>query len=198
MLALREENLRSQSTPAVPRFAHVVDLTHALTEETPYIPVPGITFAFKKTPIATVAKNGVAAYRWEIHEHLGREIDAPNHFFDDALSLERLPVASLVVLLVVIDVSGRAASNADTSVTLADIEAWEQRHGRIPNQAAVFMKSGWEARIQDAKAFVNADASGAMHFPGFSAEAAAFLARSRDVAGIGVDTLSLDPGLDAT
>ena len=184
--------------PAVPRFAHVVDLTHTLTEETPYIPVPGITFAFKKTPIATVAKNGVAAYRWEIHEHLGTQIDAPNHFFDDALSLERLPVASLVVPLVVIDVSGRAASKADTSVTLADIEAWEQRHGRIPNQAAVFMKSGWEARIQDAKAFVNADASGAMHFPGFSAEAAAFLARSRDVAGIGVDTLSLDPGLDAT
>ena len=100
--------------------------------------------------------------------------------------------------LVVIDVSGRAASNADTSVTLADIEAWEQRHGRIPNQAAVFMKSGWEARIQDAKAFVNADTSGAMHFPGFSAEAAEFLARSRDVAGIGVDTLSLDPGLDTT
>ena len=60
------------------------------------------------------------------------------------------------------------------------------------------MKSGWEARIQDAKAFVNADASGAMHFPGFSAEAAAFLARSRDVAGIGVDALSLDPGLDTT
>ena len=54
------------------RFAHVVDLTHALDESTPYIPVPNITFPFKKTPIATVAKNGVAAYRWEIHEHLGR------------------------------------------------------------------------------------------------------------------------------
>jgi kynurenine formamidase len=35
-----------------------------------------------------------------------------------------------------------------------------------------------------------------MHFPGFSAEAATFLARSRDVSGIGVDTLSLDPGID--
>jgi kynurenine formamidase len=192
------EPAQAKTAAAIPRFAHVVDLTHALTEETPYIPVPGITFAFKKTPIATVAKNGVAAYRWEIHEHLGTQIDAPNHFFDQALSLERLPVASLVVPLVVIDVSARAASNADTSLTVADIETWEQRHGRIPNQAAVFMKSGWEARIQDAKAFVNTDASGAMHFPGFSAEAATFLARSRDVAGIGVDTLSLDAGLDTT
>jgi Putative cyclase len=65
-----------------PRFAHVVDLTHALDESTPYIPVPNITFPFKKLPIATVAKNGVAAYRWEIHEHLGTQIDAPNHFFE--------------------------------------------------------------------------------------------------------------------
>jgi kynurenine formamidase len=181
-----------------PRFAHVVDLSHTLDEDTPYIPVPNITFPFKKTPIATVAKNGVAAYRWEIHEHLGTQIDAPNHFFEGELSLDLLPVDSLVVPLVVIDVSARAATNPDTSLTVADIEAWERQHGRIEERAAVMMASGWDSRIKDAKAFVNADASGAMHFPGFSPEAASFLARSRDVSGIGVDTLSLDPGLDVT
>jgi kynurenine formamidase len=179
-------------------FAHVVDLTHALDEHTPYIPVPNITFPFRKTPIATVGKNGVAAYRWEIHEHLGTQIDAPNHFFDDGRSLDLLPADSLVVPLVVLDVSARAASNPDTSLTVADIEVWERRHGRIPERAAVMMASGWDSRVNDAKAFVNADASGAMHFPGFSPEAASFLARSRQVSGIGVDTLSLDPGLDVT
>jgi hypothetical protein len=51
---------QSNATRAVRRFAHVLDLTHALDEDTPYIPVPNITFPFKKTPIATVAKNGVA------------------------------------------------------------------------------------------------------------------------------------------
>src|SRR5262245_41499518 len=73
------------------RFGHVIDLTHTLDEDTPYIPVPNITFPFKKIPIATVAKNGVAAYRWEIHEHLGTQIDAPNHFIEQGLSLDRLP-----------------------------------------------------------------------------------------------------------
>jgi kynurenine formamidase len=185
--------------PAIaPRFAQVVDLTHTLDEDTPYIPVPNITFPFRKTPIATVAKNGVAAYRWEIHEHLGTQIDAPNHFFEGGLSLDRLPVDSLVVPLVVIDVSARAATNPDTSLTVADIEAWERQHGRIVERAAVMMASGWDSRIKDAKAFVNADASGVMHFPGFSPEAASFLARSRAVSGIGVDTLSLDPGPDVT
>jgi kynurenine formamidase len=127
------------------RFAHIVDLTHALDENTPYIPVPNITFPFKKAPIATVAKNGVAAYRWEIHEHLGTQIDAPNHFFEQGLSLERLPVDSLVAPLVVIDVSARARANPDTAVTVADIEQWEQRYGRIPEHAAVMMASGWDS-----------------------------------------------------
>jgi kynurenine formamidase len=192
---------RSPTAPAaraVHRFAHVVDLTHVLSQDTPYIPVPGITFPFKKTTIATISSDGVAANRWDIHEHIGTQIDAPSHFFEDGLSLERLPVASLVVPLVVIDVSTRAPSNADTSVTVADIEAWERRHGRLPAQAAVFMMSGWDTRIGDAHAFINHDAAGAMHFPGFSVEAATFLARSRNVSGIGVDTLSLDPGVDTT
>src|SRR5262245_46609503 len=112
---------RTAKPPNSPRFAHVVDLTHTLDEDTPYIPIPSITFPFRKTPIATIAKNGVAAYRWEIHEHLGTQIDAANHFFEDGLSLDRLPVDSLVVPLVVIDVSARAATKPDTSLTVADI-----------------------------------------------------------------------------
>jgi kynurenine formamidase len=189
---------RTGNERAVPRFAHVVDLTHALSEDTPYIPIAGVTFPFRKTPIATIPTNGVAANRWDIHEHIGTQIDAPSHFFEDGLSLDRLPVASLVVPLVVIDVSSRANSNPDTLLAVADIETWERRHGRIPARAAVIMKSGWDSRIGDPKAFVNQDATGVMHFPGFSAEAATYLARSRDVSGIGVDTLSLDPGVDTT
>ena len=53
----------ARTTPqAVRQFAHLIDLTHTLDEDTPYIPVPG-TFPFKKSPIATVAQSGVAAYR---------------------------------------------------------------------------------------------------------------------------------------
>jgi kynurenine formamidase len=174
----------------------VVDLTHTLSEETPYIPIPGITFPFSRVPIATLEKHGVAAYRWEIHEHIGTQIDAPSHFFGDAASLDALAVESLVVPLAVIDVSERARADADASVTVADLLAWEKRHGRLPDDAAVLMHSGWDARFHDAKAFVNADAAGTLHFPGFSLEAVEFLARERRVAGIGVDTLSLDPGVD--
>ena len=175
---------------------NVVDLTHTLTENFPFIPIPGITFPFKKTPIATIEKMGVAANRWEIHEHIGTQIDAPSHFFADGLSLEQMPVRNFIAPLAVIDISERARTDADTMVMIEDIKNWEKKYGRLPKGSAVFMYSGWDAKVNDAKAFINMDSANAMHFPGFSPEAAAFLARERDVVGIGVDTVSLDPGKD--
>lgn len=177
---------------------NVVDLTHTLDENFPFIPIPGITFPFKKTSIATIDKMGVAAFRWDIHEHIGTQIDAPSHFFADGLSLEQMPVRNFIAPLAVIDISERARTNADTAVTIEDIKDWEKRYGRLPNGAAVFMYSGWDAKVKDAKAFINMDGGNTMHFPGFSPEAALFLARERDVVGIGVDTISLDPGNDKT
>jgi kynurenine formamidase len=177
---------------------NVVDLTHTLDENFPFIPIPGITFPFKKTPIATIEKLGVAAFRWEIHEHIGTQIDAPAHFFADGLSLEQMPVRNFIAPLAVIDISQRARTDVDTAVTIEDIKNWEKKYGRLPKGSAVFMYSGWDAKVNDAKAFINMDRANTMHFPGFSPEAALFLASERNVVGIGVDTVSLDPGNDKT
>ena len=54
------------------------------------------------------------------------------------------------------------------------------------------MNSGWGAYVAEKK-FRNADADGAMHFPGFSKEACLYM-MEKGVVGIAVDTLSLDPG----
>ncbi len=187
-----------QTNPNTISTENVVDLTHTLDENFPFIPIPGITFPFKKIPIATIEKMGVAAFRWEIHEHIGTQIDAPSHFFADGLSLEKMPVRNFIAPLAVIDISSRARADADAMVTIEDIKNWEKKYGRLPKGAAVFMYSGWDAKVKDAKAFINMDGANTMHFPGFSPEAAAFLARERDVVGIGVDTISLDPGNDKT
>ncbi|MBA3354582.1 MAG: cyclase family protein, partial [Pyrinomonadaceae bacterium] len=111
---------------------NVVDLTHTLTEDFPYIPIPGITFPFKKTSIATVEKMGVAANRWEIHEHIGTQIDAPSHFIAGGLSLEQMPVRNFIAPLAVIDISERARTDMDTAVTIEDIKNWEKKYGRLP------------------------------------------------------------------
>ena len=46
--------------------------------------------------------------------------------------------------------------------------------------------------MANAERFLNKDAKGTMHAPGFSEEVARFLVKERDIVGAGVDTLSLD------
>ncbi len=178
------------------RFAHVVDMTHTLDAAFPYIPIPDLTFPFALDPIATLDANGVAANKWTIHEHLGTQIDAPNHFAAGGRALHELRVDELIVPLVVIDIRSRAAEDPDAVLTIEDIAAWERLHGRIPDRACVMMLSGWSAYVGDAAKYIGLDSQNVKHFPGFSAEAATFLTRERNIWGVGVDTVSFDPGFD--
>ena len=173
---------------------NIVDLTHTLTPNFPFNPTSGFYYSFRAPTLTTIKDQGSNARRWDIHEHIGTQIDAPVHFHAGGRTLDQLPVESFVAPLAVIDISERARTNPDAEVTVDDIKAWERRYGRLPRGAAVFMNSGWSAKVRDAEAFVNLDGSGEMHFPAFSAAAATFLVRERDVVGIGVDTLSVDIG----
>lgn len=186
----------SAPPPQPTSFSHVVDLTHTLDADFPYIPVEGVTFPFALSPIATLESNGVAANRWQIHEHLGTQIDAPNHFASGGRSLDELRDDELIVPLVVIDIRQRAQTDPNAVVTIADIEAWEAEHGRIPESACVMMNSGWDAYVSDHAHYLGRDTQGVLHFPGFSLEAVTFLVRERDIWGVGVDTISFDPGQD--
>lgn len=104
----------------------------------------------------------------------------------------------LVRPLVVIDLSARAAANADAEVLVSDLVGFEHGHGRIRRGAVVAMISGWAARSGSVAAYRNVGADGLQHFPGFSKAAVEWLLAERDIAGIGVDTLSLGPGRSQT
>lgn len=173
---------------------NVIDMTHTLTPNFPFNPTSGYYFPFHATTLTTIKNEGSNARRWEIHEHIGTQIDAPIHFHEGGATLEKLPVESLIAPLAVIDIRERARANPDALLTVDDIKAWEGRYGRLPRGAAVFLWSGWDAKIKDPKAFVNLDSNKVMHFPGFAPAAVDFLLRERDVVGIGTDTLSPDIG----
>jgi kynurenine formamidase len=175
---------------------HLVDLTHTLSPDFPYLPVRDATFAFRIAPIATLEKNGVAANKWELTEHNGTHLDAPGHFAPGGATLEQLLVDDLVAPAAVLDLRERAARDPDALLGPEDVLAWESAHGRIPRGAAVFLLSGWEARAQSQERYLNQDAAGLLHFPGFSPEAVELLVAGRGVRGLGTDTLSIDPGLD--
>jgi kynurenine formamidase len=172
---------------------NVLDLTHVLSPAFPIWPSP-VNVPIKVTNTTTVAKDGYYANRWELVEHHGTHLDAPAHFAPQGATAERLEASSLIVSAAVIDLRERVSKNADAVVTVDDLRAWENAHGRLPKQCGVFLNSGWDAKAGDARAFLGQDDSKTLHFPGFSKEACEWLLGEREVAGLAVDTLSLDFG----
>jgi kynurenine formamidase len=170
-------------------FRSVVDLTYPLS---PSLPVyPGYN-PIRVRPRSTIAQNGFANNEITFDEHTGTHVDAPSHFIGGATSGDRLPVDRLIAPLVIIPIMARAAKDPDTLVSVDDVLRWEKQHGRVPAGALVAMLSAWGDRISAPDRFLNRDAKGTMHAPGFSEAAARFLVSERDISAVGVDTLSLD------
>jgi len=171
-------------------FASVIDLTHVLSGDFPtFFGVPGIEIEKK----FDFRKDGFNLNWWKIVEHAGTHMDAPIHFSESGASAERIPAEQLVAPLAVVDVAAKAAQNADYALGRQDLLDWEARYGRLPEGCCVAMNSGWARHVANAAKFVG-KVSGTMHFPGIHGEAAAWLIKERNVVGLAVDTLSLDPG----
>lgn len=179
--------------PLIEEKAQVIDLTYPLNEGNAYW--PGDRYQpFKHETIARLETDSAFSGSYSTPEHLGTHIDAPNHFEPNQPSVDQIPLGQLIGPAVVIDVHSRITSNPDYQVSVDDVLNWEAQNGPIPKGAVVLMHSGWGWRWESYPRYKNADAAGALHFPGFSREAALFLAEERDVKGIGVDTLSADYG----
>lgn len=173
-------------------FSKVVDLTHTMSPDFPtFMGKPGIElereFDFKK--------DRFNLFWWHVVEHAGTHLDAPIHFSEAGLTADRLPVEQLVVPLAVVNVVYQAEQDPDYELSRDDLAKWEAKHGRLPAGCCVALHSGWgDLAVSDPARFAGRDVNGTFHFPGFSPEAAAWLLTERAVAGIAVDTMSLDNG----
>jgi kynurenine formamidase len=170
--------------------SRVIDLGHALAETDPSWSGERV---FTHTTVATFAKDGYLAGQFSTEEHFGTHLDAPAHFAADGLTVDRIPAERLVRPAVCINVEPLVQANEDYRLTLADVQAFERDHGAIAAGAMVLVATGWDRRWPDAARYMNVR-GGVKHFPGVSVEAAAYLARDRQVAGIGIDTPSIDYG----
>lgn len=185
-----------RSTVQLPRrLRKMADLTHIQSPEFPTWPgTPKLT----RKPLYTHESAGFYANRWQLYEHHATHMDAPVHFIRGKPTLDQISPSQLIGYAVVIDIRERALKNPDTQLTADDLRKWERRYGRVPEGAIVLMLSGWSARSHDENAYRNTDSQGVMHFPGFAPDAAALLVHERRILGIGVDTLSLDPGVSTS
>ena len=181
-----------------PASLRVVDLSHSFDERTLYWPTAPSRFVLERLA-SGVTEGGwfYAANRFAAPEHGGTHLDAPLHFAEGRSAVDEIPVARLVAAAIVIDVAKEAAEAREYALTLERVQAFEKRHGSIPAASVVLLHTGWDRFWPDAAAYLGDDTSGdasKLRFPSFGAEAARFLVEERSIAGLGVDTASIDVG----
>lgn len=185
----------SEALSSILAGARVVDMTYPLTAEFPLYPVYDPVRVAEKF---SCANDGFFVKSWAFDEHSGTHVDAPAHFGEGQATVDQIAPEELILPVAVIDISDRVERDHDTTVTPDDVLDWERDHGPLPERCAVFALTGWGSRVQDPVAYLNADAGGTMHSPGFGGELTGFLKDERPgVRAIGLDTASLDIGSSA-
>jgi kynurenine formamidase len=174
-------------------FRRVVFLSHVIGEGTPVFPGdPPVEIR----PAATIERDGYYLQSLTVGEQAGTHWAAPAHFHAGQAAADELDPADFFHPAAVLDVRAQAARDADFALGVAEITRWESAFGPVPPGGAVIMWTGFEDRWDDPAAYLNADAAGRLHYPGFGSEAARWLIEHRSVSVLGTDTMGIDPGAD--
>lgn len=163
-----------------------IDLTHSISSDVPHW---GLDAGFKYNARyiqSNVSDDGVKfrVQRLEMSAGIGTHLDAPSHCFENAPSVSDIPLQSLITTCRVINVSNKAHDLY--SVTPDDVLHFEAEFGCIPKSSFVIIYTGWDQRWTQPEKYRNEKI-----FPNISVEAAKILL-SRDIVGLGIDTLSPD------
>jgi kynurenine formamidase len=178
----------------------VIDLTHTLAPDFPTIVMPpelGQCAPFRMEEISRYDERGPAWY-WNnlsMGEHSGTHFDAPIHWVSGKdlpnNSVDTIPASAFIAPACVIDISKESVANPDYELTVADIDAWERRHGRIPPRNWILLRTDWSKRPY--RDYANMSDDGA-HSPGPAPDAVRWLVEERDVHGFGTETIGTDAG----
>lgn len=166
----------------------LVDLTQPLGPAT--ILWPGST-PFTATVVADFDTHGGYARELQVPEHAGTHLDAPLHFSPTGAGTSELPLAVLVRPVMKLDLRDRVGGDPAYEISAADLADAEMVSGSIPADVAVLVHTGWDAYVDDRERYVGTGSTPA--FPGLGADAADLLV-ARGAAGVGIDTLGVDPG----
>ena len=156
-----------------------VDLSHKLDQHTQVYPGDPL---YRCCPALTIPKDGMNVQSISLGSHTGTHIDAPFHFIQEGLTVERIPLSVFLGTVVVVDVT---AKKSKERITWADISAQEdaiRRKAALEHGVFVFLRTDW-SRYWGTDEYY--------HHPFLERDAAEKLIRL-GVKAIGVDTLSPD------
>ncbi|XP_022095369.1 uncharacterized protein LOC110981784 [Acanthaster planci] len=139
-------------------------------------------------------------------EHIGTHIDAPAHFAQGKMRVDDIPLDQLVRPAIRVDISEKAKMDRNYSMTVKDLQDWEDVHGRIPDGCLLLVYTGWGVFYPDRLAylgttrndtFLDEQGRSLVYSPGVAPEAATWLVANRKLSGIGIDAANIDYGQNA-
>lgn len=172
--------------------AKYIDLTHTLAPTSPVWKGFGpAKFGPSVNPETgkpyQYASDGFEATHYELTtDQFGTQLDPPAHWAPEYPTIDELPATYAVRPLVVISIVEQVAKEQGYHLQVADIEAWEAQHGRVPQGSVVMVRSDWSKAWPDPKLATNAV------FPGVSLAALKFLHEQRQILFHGHEPLDTD------
>ncbi len=158
-----------------------VDLTLEISNKLPSFPGSPrpqfISWADRKT-------DGYNLEMLFLSSHTGTHLDAPYHFVQKGLKIDRIPLSRLMTKAFLC----KTSKGSGGQITRQDIQAFKEEVGTLPPNSSVIFKTGWSRNVKRRDYFTRN--------PGLSPGAARQLARMGPVL-VGIDSPSIDPGTDA-
>ena len=174
--------------------AKYIDLTHAISPVTPTGPDFG-ALQFSTAHLHGNASElafdypsvgaGITAYVLPT-DQVGTQLDPPAHGNDHGATISEFPATVAVRPLVVINMAEKTSADNGAVAQMADIRAWEAKHGPIPLGSVVMFRTDWYKRWPSQEAF------NAKPFPGISMEVLEFLHMQRHILFHGHETYNTD------
>ena len=155
-----------------------IDLTLPISEKIP-------TFPGSPQPIfiqwENIKDDGYNLELLFLSSHTGTHLDAPYHFLEKGKKIHEISLKRLIINAILVKIRKRG----DQPITKTDIQKFEKKHGKIPNESTVIFWTGWQKMIKNDSYFVSN--------PGLSVTAAKYLI-SKKTNLVGIDSPSIDLG----
>ncbi len=119
-----------------------------------------------------------------LSSHSGTHIDAPYHFVEKGLKIDKIPLNRLITNAFLCNVR----KGPDETITKNDIVKFEARNGKIPSSSTIIFRTDWSANTSRKDYFTRN--------PSLSADAARYLSRKKPSL-VGIDSPSIDAGKDS-
>jgi kynurenine formamidase len=169
-----------------------VDLTHSFGPDSPVWSGFGqakLTPAFDpkdKRPY-TIKEDGFRTTYYDMVGQYGTHVDPPAHFAENGITMDEIPLKQMILPLVVVDDTPYLAKDPNHAFSVADLMAWEKRHGRVPKGSFVALRTDMYKDFDS-----NSERFKRSPFPAWAFETIKLLYEQRGVTATGHEALDTD------